>query len=366
MRISLLEKREDFYKILPQTLENSEFFEKTSSRQKKKYLVNKYLNFISQKNLGSKAFANLKNEYSNSMIWWKRHIQRLYVSLAIAKPFRGLFAHKVLEMPDYGPYLVLGGNHRLRLFTEEASSTWSILKTGERRSYIVNDIKVRTDFKLSYVPQVLNSGNGWLEEEFFEAVPLNRLQELDRMKNIELEIAKTHHKELLKKSEQIISKEDYISLVQKEIEMIIDNDKIHSDSSILENITLTLDKLLQRISKDKIPLSWTHGDFQMANILVKGNQVKVIDWESSAKRFGLYDWFVLFGKTRSEIELMSSISAFQAQAQLLDIYITEHEIILCLVEELRFHISEDFSENFFFCGERTNHLCSQILQYINA
>ena len=365
MKISLLEKREDFYAILQKTLQDSDLFQEFKSNKRKKYLINKHLNFISQKSLSSGAFRNLKNEYSNSLVWWRKYIQRLYVKLAISKPLRWVFAQKTLEMPDYGPYLILGGNHRFRLFTEDLKSTWSVLKSGERISYIENDIDVRKNFNLSYIPSIINYGNSWLEEEFFEGIPLNRLPDANEILRFELDIAKKHRQELLIRSEETFSYQEYKSLVSNEVSAIIQNDQINTDLSILKNISKTLDKLFNSLSEKNVTVSWTHGDFQMANILVNDDQIKVIDWECSAKRYDLYDLFVLFSETRTGIGIKSSVIRFRNKMKVLGEDIKKQEIILCLIEELRFRVCEEFSENFYFCGEKTNHLCNQILQFIN-
>lgn len=365
MRISLLEKREDFYKILEQTLENSDFLFKKRVGIPEKYFVNKYLNFIAQGSTNSKVFQNLKNEYSNSKQWWRKDIQRIYVSLAVSKLFRGFFAHKVIQMPQYGEYLILGGNHRLRLFSKDLKSTWSILKKGERLDYIKNDIEVRTLYELSYAPSILNFGEEWLEEQYFEGKPLNRLNNSDKIIEYEKEIVEKHQEELLLLSKKIISRNEYCNFVRKEVNSIIDNKSIISENTIVENILNTLDKLLNQVTIEQISVSWTHGDLQMANILVNDNQVKVIDWESSAKRYFLYDLFVLLGKVRTENSLRTSITEFIKKSQSLVDKVTKQEVLLCLIEELRFYVSEDFSENFYFCGKKNNELCSQILEYIN-
>ena len=40
-------------------------------------------------------------------------------------------------------------------------------------------------------------------------------------------------------------------------------------------------------------------------------------------------------------------------------------IILLFIEELRYSINEEYSENFYISGVKTNHLCNEILNYIN-
>ena len=64
-----------------------------------------------------------------------------------------------------------------------------------------------------------------------------------------------------------------------------------------------INSLFKRLTIDKIKVSWSHGDFQEANILISKNNYKVIDWEGSNKRYYLYDEFVLLSRIRSNISI---------------------------------------------------------------
>ena len=94
MRISLLEKRENFDKILKETLEKNSFFNTKSNEKKVKYFINRYLNFIATNTLSKNVFQTLLNEYSSSLIWWKEWAQLLYVKLSISIFFRSFFFTK--------------------------------------------------------------------------------------------------------------------------------------------------------------------------------------------------------------------------------------------------------------------------------
>jgi len=365
MRISLLESREEFYSILIETLEKSDLLKRTKSAQPKTYLVNRYLNFVTPRNLQSKAFENIKNEYSNSHFWSRRLIQKIYVSLAISRFFRGFFAHKCIIMPDYGPYLILGGNHRLRLFTKDLNGTWSILKNGERSSYIENDVQLRKCCNLSYAPRLLGSGRDWIMEEFFEGIPINRLADSDEILRLELQVTERHRKELLFATKEMTSCRDYFSMVINEVDLILDNVHNNTDHRIIENIRSTFSILFHDISEIMVPISWSHGDFQEANILTRNNDFMVIDWEASAKRFIWYDFFVLFGGIRKSKELESSINLFLQGMDMLKIEVKRQEILFCIIEELRYCVNEEFSENYFFCGKSVLSLCENILNWIH-
>ena len=177
MRISLLEKRENFEKILKETLIASSFYEKKHDISEGKYYINKYLNFIATNKLPENVFQILANEYSSSSSWWKKVVQSLYVKLAISKFFRVLFSHHSIKLPSFFEnFLILGGNHRLRLFSVNLTSSIVLLKQGEREVYLNNDITVRTENNLTYSPQLLKFGKDWLEEEYFEGTPINRVK----------------------------------------------------------------------------------------------------------------------------------------------------------------------------------------------
>jgi len=368
MRISLLEKRENFHFILKETLNKSTFFkDKVKNRKQEKFIVNRYLNFIATQKINTNVFQNLINEYSNALVGWKKIIQKTYVHLAVSKVFRKFFGNKIIDLSaNFGEFLILGGNHRLRLFSKDLIFSVLLLKENERIGYVANDISVRTNQYLSYAPVVFESGKDWLKEEYFAGIPLNRLESQDEIESYQEKVIKLHLEELLMLTKKQYTKSEYAAFVKNELTLIINNKSIQNTAIESDTITSLLDLLLNKITANSISVSWSHGDFQMANILIREKKFKVIDWESADKRYYLYDLFILLGKVRTNDSLSESIVNFKNKISLLlNITISPDIIILLLIEELRFSVNEEYSENFYMSGVKTKQICESIQEYIN-
>lgn len=367
MRILLLEEREDFDKILKETLENTTFFKNREGKKKEKYFINKYLNFIATNRLSGNVFQTLVNEYSSSLIWWKKGMQLIYVKLAISMVFRGFFAQRSMMLSeDFKNYLILGGNHRLRLFYGELKDSIVILKSGENQKFMKNDIAIRTENNLSYAPKIFDSENDWLREEYFNGIPFNRIESEERKGNLRDVIINNHLEELLLPNLRQIPLNDYIQLIENEVSELIIDENITAKKEVSILIQKVFRILFMKLSSNTVKISWSHGDFQPANILVNNHNYKVIDWEASNKRFYLYDVFTLFSKIRSNISLTKAIENYKNVDKSFDKINkrTEEEIILLLIEELRFHVNEEFSKNFYTAGSKTEKLCYCITTYI--
>ena len=368
MRISLLENREEFYEILIKTLNKSSFFKgQNESKFKTIFIVNKYLNFIAPQKINSNVFKNLVNEYSNSIVWWKKIIQKTYVYLAISKSFRKVFGHKIIELSvNYSEYLILGGNHRLRLFSKDLGFSVLLLKENERVSYLENDISIRTNQFLSYAPIIFENGKDWLKEEYFDGKPLNRLKDRKEKDDFQKKVIKNHLEELLICTKKKWTNKEYYVFLKNEVNYIINN-KFLQKTAVKKNTIINLFELLfKELSTENISISLSHGDFQMANVLVKENNFKVIDWESASKRYYLYDIFTLISDVRTGIPLKESIQNFKNRVHsFLDVEITPDMITLLLIEELRFSVNEEYSENFYISGLKTKEICDSIQEYIN-
>lgn len=365
MRISLLEKREDFYKILTDTLAKVEITIKEDYGNTNIYYVNKYLNFIATSDLKAERFTILVKEYSNSLKGWKRTIQKLYVWAAITPLFRSLLAHKKIKLPKkYSDFLILGGNHRLRLFSPELTSSYVILKKGESVRFIENEIKLKNEINLSYAPGLITSGKNWIQEDYFEGTPINRIQDKRKQEEITERVIFMHYKELLNATLEYNELNKFIETRIKEINSIIYNNEIRIEPDFVKNIEHAISILTARLtSNDPVPVSWSHGDLQMANILVSNDNFKVIDWEASAKRFVFYDLFVLLGEMRIHGNIDKAISWFEQKIKdyELEISLPKHWKQLLALEELVYAINEDCSAFFFISGKNIQKLCVDIV-----
>ena len=365
MRISLLEKRENFYKILHDTLRSNNFpNNKFSSRR---YVVNKYLNFIATKDLDKSSFQILINEYSSSLNFWTKIPQAFYVRLATSKIFRSFFSHKIIKMNiSFQNYLILGGNHRLRLFSNDLGYSLLLLKKNERSNYIETDVSVRTNQFLTYAPIIYENGQDWIKEEYFNGIPLNRLANNKQIYYWQRKAINSHLDQLIYSTKRICTTREYKNIINSEINTITSSNKLQKIVLTKNKIIAIFDLLFRELSVDHIPISWSHGDFQMANILVRENNFKVIDWESANKRYYLYDLYTLIGGVRSGVQLKKSIEVFRNKiSSFLNVEVTNDMIILLFIEELRYSVNEEYSENFYISGLKTKEICDAIQDYLN-
>lgn len=368
MRISLLEKREDFYKILTETLREWEHIDPSPKGNQSIFHINRYVNFIAHRQLDSNVFTILKNEYSNSLSFWKRTIQKMYVSLAIQQRFRQLLSHKRINLPGrYQTFLIIGGNHRIRLFPGNLNSSYVVLKKGESHHFITNEILLKKELSPDYAPALLNSGQNWLQEEYFEGTPLNRIFDKNLKNDIINRLILSHLKEVLSPAINTIPANEYFNQFKIKRDTVLNNENLKIKSETKRIIENTLDLCFTKYSsKESIPISWSHGDFQMANILVMDNTFKVIDWEAADTRFFFYDLFVLLGEMRIHGSFEKSLTLFEAQIQNypLKIAMPAQWKLLLALEELLYMLNEDCSVNFYQSGERTLILCADIKKSI--
>ena len=263
-------------------------------------------------------------------------------------------------------YLILGGNHRLRLFPKDLGYSLLLLKKNERSNYIENDIAVRTNQFLTYAPVIYEKGPDWIKEEYFNGIPLNRLANKKEIYYWQRKAINSHLDQLLFFTKKICTTKEYKNIINSEINTITTSDNLQKIVLTKNKIIAVFDLLFKELSINNIPVSWSHGDFQMANILVKENNFKVIDWESANKRYYLYDIYTLIAGVRSGVQLKKSIEIFRNKiSSFLNVLVTNDMIILLLIEELRYSVNEEYSENFYTSGLKTKEICDAIQDYLN-
>ncbi len=370
MRISLLEKREDFYQILSDTLINWNSPSQQVKNEQSAFIVNRFLNFIAHPQLPTNVFTNLAKEYSTSPVFWKNLIQRYYVRLAVNKNTRRFLSHKRVFLPVHlTQFLILGGNHRLRLFKTNLKSSYVILKRGESQAFIKNELLLKKQMRLDYAPRLITSGANWFEEEYIDGTPLNRLSCTTLKNSLIDQIISSHFQQLLLPSQQQLSADLYVNEKREKLLLLLNQEGLNINEQTKYAITQTHDMLCQRLNqKGAITITWTHGDFQKGNVLVESNVFKVIDWEAADKRFWLYDFFVFLSGIRSNGNFEQSIRMFEPMKKNREntMSIPVDWKTLLMIEELYFSVKENCSPNFFRSGEQTLQLCNQIKSFLTA
>lgn len=365
MKLNQLLERENFYKILVDTLTENSFFDgKKTNKENVIFKCFDKLNIIHNESIDFNVIKKLTFEYSLSKSLIKKFLQNIYIIFfSLPKINNLLVNNRIYLSNDLVKYAIIPGNHRVRLYGKELNKIIVLLKKNENKKFIKNDIAVRFDNSISYAPKIISYGNDWLVEEFVEGVPFNRV---NTDNNLLFSIIRNHNDELIKLTKKPQPLKKYIDFCKDEITTIVDliPDKEEIKREINHGLNEIFEKLL-KLELNQIDVSSTHGDFQEGNIRINNqNMAYVIDWEAADYRFFMYDFFVLLSGIRTGKNIYSSFDLFFSQLNLfnfdLDEYSKKSLVLLLSFEELRFNLNEKISLNFFESKEYLNNIFFEI------
>lgn len=373
MKLNQLLIREDFYSILVKTIRSNSFFKNIDNGEYVHFISYKYVNIILHKSLDNNVRRALIFEYTLSKSKIKQFLQNIYIRIIFLPGISQLFCDKSIGLPAYiSEYGVVPGNHRIRLFESSLNKITVLLKYNEASKFITNDIEARFNNDLSYAPKILSFGKDWLEEEFVNGVPFNRIVFNDSSKKALKHLLLMHNRELVFSHRKYQATELYFSQKISEVRSLIK--LLSEDNPVKRQLLIGVEKLcfiLQYHIESAVEISLTHGDFQEGNVRINSNnELFVLDWESADERFMLYDSFVLLSGIRSGISLIESFEAFFGKVDEYDVEIDQYprpflEILLCL-EELLFNCNENISKNFVNPGVQASEKLTKILEFINS
>jgi hypothetical protein len=360
LKISQLIGREDFFKILENTLKENSFFRRiVKTGNESDFSSYNELNIIFNNDYSQDAVFELTSEYKRSKSRAKEIVQKVYVYMVIKSWFRKVLSNRKLKLDSsFKNYAIIGGNHRIRLFDRELEKIYVLLKSGENSKFVRNDIDARFNNSIFYAPKILEYGSDWLIESYIRGTPLNRLDSKTQERATN-SIIKTHLNYLLNPTRKKLSLDIYLSAVKKEIldlvELIIkDNPKGH----IILKWMIEIEERLLNLGLTSIDVCMTHGDFQLGNIRIsESGEPYVLDWEASDTRFYLYDLFVILGGIRTGVSFENSFEGFLKKINGFDkswVRYSPYFIkAIFSIEELKFNLYEDVSVSYFQQGNKS-------------
>ncbi len=111
------------------------------------WLVNIYLNAIFIPRADPAIFGPVKQEFSRSLVWWRRWPQRLYVDMATSPLMAKWLAHAGVSLtpalPQAERMLIVPGNHKIRLLDYGEKTVYAIRKSGFPANFLEREIEVR-------------------------------------------------------------------------------------------------------------------------------------------------------------------------------------------------------------------------------
>jgi aminoglycoside phosphotransferase len=341
MRLSLLLPREPFPVIFEQTL--SRFLlswtgrpyeihwrpkrplSASHCRSGEFWLVNIYLNAIFVPLADPAIFGPVKQEFSRSLVWWRRWPQRLYVDLATSPLTAKWLAHAGVSLTPALPraelMLIVAGNHKIRLLDYGEKTVYAIRKSGFPATFMEREIEVRRQAEELGMPvpriKTVAGDGAWLSEAYVSGTPINRLQDPAQARAA---FSEAHQalKVLHRQTFREVNANQYVDLLATEAHTHIEANALMSPGS-KRGFVQTLDALVARIKPllpacgNRLPTVLAHGDFQPANILVDADRLWLIDWEYSGRRQAAYDLLTYRLGSRSTWGLSGRLQRFITQ-----------------------------------------------------
>lgn len=361
MKISLLQRREPFEKILITTLNNffnsenkGTFIVNWNTDKRGDWLVNSHLNAIFFVLANEIVFSQIKNEFSRSLVRWKQPFQRLYVFLATNHQTAKYFATAGLSInpPLFGAanIIIIGGNHHIRLLDYNKNCVYVINKDGFDKQFLNNEIILRQNYSFLPIPKLfeISTDRTWYSEELIKGTPLNRLLDLSKKTSAFTQIKQALDK-LYQKTKRNILIETYLEQIIFSITehataiSLLSNDH----RQIISEAILMISKMIKFLSLQTpklITLAETHGDFQPANVLVDIDKVWLIDWEYTGLRQIDFDHFVFDLASRAPKNLHKRFVSQYLQVN--NQTPKKLKLLVFLVEELELRLRE--TNNFQF------------------
>ncbi len=341
-------KREDFYDILPKTLNKYADFLGIESgsvmvidKGKKATLyVNENLNAIISPKPSRNVREYLKTEYSVGGSILRRMMVRAYLtaSVSLVKDFsqKGLSFKSELQLKDV---LIYPCNKKIRLFDFASGAVHTVLKDGFPDNYIKRETAFRNATNASFVPKITRCGEGCYSEKIIcDGKPLARIHDtayVEAKKKESLALLQS-----LTAKEERIGAKDYLDQLKARCLTMLGGKKGFQKG---EGVKALFEKLQSGIEDCEINLVTSHGDFQPGNIWIDADgKVVIIDWETVKLRSPYYDYSALYCQLRNSGGLLYFCNRVLSNLHLSTMKDIPVETVLrvILAEELEYQTEE--------------------------
>lgn len=309
MIISAMLDREDFYKILIETLEF--YYNKTQNKNVKvsydkfkdsdELFIYPRLSYISRRITPSGAKKFLYSEYNIRNSFIKYLCGKLMVFLG-THTF-GLGASKKIYISNdiVGKNEFISPQNRsVRIFNYETLTVDCVAKSGFTDFYFNNQLKFREDCNYDFVPKLLEHGERWFRERIMLGHALARVTVEEDYKKAVSDVL-LYLRIIANDTMVFITADKYVAMLAEEIKeklsRAVNNKKIKYVAQLIEET----DKIVQKtLTFDfTVPLVTSHGDLQSGNIWVdKEKKTWIYDWETVKQRSVWYDCATLLYSIR--------------------------------------------------------------------
>jgi hypothetical protein len=269
-------------------------FRRVGDEHSQRWLCSYYINAIFQPRPQRSDLEPVIREFSRSPSRGRRLAQRAYVGLATHRFGALLAAQAYLEVsPPISRathWLIVGGNHKLRILDRPAGTAVALLKDGfdDRRMRTEISIRRRAEQVGLPVPPMLRvaADDSWFEESYITGTPLNRLKDRHRASRAVRKVGKALALFSIGGREEH-TVDDYVRPLLDECRKHLDDSALVEDAA-RDRVARCLGLLERRLAQHgqrRMSTGPAHGDFQPGNVLDDGDdRAWLIDWEFAGRR----------------------------------------------------------------------------------
>lgn len=348
MKISEMLQRENFYSILPDTINRYAGFLRVEpgsavvvgKGENANLYVNERLNAILSRKPSKEVRNYLRTEYTVGGSMLRKVAVAAYLTMASNMVRRnadkGVKLNTSLNLDNI---LIYPCNKKIRLFDFSSGIVYTVLKDGFPDIYIKRETEFRLNTKADFVPTILNNADGCYAEAIIKnGRPLARIQDAAFVENKKRESLQLLAG-LTEKSISIQAREYLTGLKNRCVKMLAGKEGIKDATSLM----VVFDKLLGYTDDSTVELVTSHGDFQPGNIWIDSEgKVVIIDWETVKVRSPFYDYAALYCHLRNHGGLQNLCSRVKEDSYLTNVPGSSVKTVLTLIlaEELEYQTEE--------------------------
>lgn len=348
MKISEMLAREDFYSILPQTLNHyAEFLDiepgsvaVLGKGADANLYVNEKLNAIIASKPSKQVKDYLRTEYTVGGNPLRKLAVAAYLTAAMTfvknNAQRGLkigFAQKTDDI------LIYPCNKKIRLFDFKEGVVHTVLKEGFPDIYIKRETDFRLKNNAAFIPKITRNGDGCYSETIIRnGRPLARIQDaafVEEKKHESLALLTS----LTIQPRKVMTKEYVAELKGRCLQMLKGKEGFTAN----ERVSTLFDGWQKMVQDCGVDLVVSHGDFQPGNIWIDENgSIVIIDWETVKERSPFYDYAALYCSLRNHGGLNNLCERIRNNSYLSAIEGCPVDTVLALIlaEELEYQTEE--------------------------
>ena len=348
MKISEMLAREDFYAILPQTLNHyAEFLgiepgsvTVLGKGETADLYVNEKLNAIIASKPSKQVKDYLRTEYTVAGSPLRKMAVAAYLTAAMtfvkSNAQRGL---KIKLNGDVDDILIYPCNKKIRLFDFSSGVVYTVLKEGFPDIYIKRETEFRLKHEAAFIPKITRNGDGCYSETIIRnGRPLARIQDaafVEEKKRESLQLLSS----LNERPRKVMAKAYLTELKDRCLGMLAGKEGFVAGKRVAALFD-GWQKMLQDCSVDLVV---SHGDFQPGNIWIDANgKIIIIDWETVKERTPFYDYAALYCSLRNHGSLYNLCDRIRTNGHLSTIEGCPADTVLSLIlaEELEYQTEE--------------------------